>query len=261
MSIDWITIAAQIANFLVLVWLLKRFLYRPILDGIDAREAEITRRMGDAQEAQKKANSAAKEYAKQQEKLLAEQDVMVDKALKDSEKERDKLIVDARAKLEQEYQDWQKLREREIQKFETALHRAGAETVLELTRKALRDLADQSLEDAIIRNVGSRLQAIAESLTQAASGSREAEVTTHDSLPMATRDQMQAEIERLLPDTSLTFTTDSTQAPGLILRVGGAQIAWTIDSYTDDLNALLHEHMAVGASGRMQSYTGQQSHA
>ena len=36
MSIDWITVAAQLINFLVLVWLLKRFLYRPILNGIDA---------------------------------------------------------------------------------------------------------------------------------------------------------------------------------------------------------------------------------
>ena len=34
MSIDWITVLAQIGNFLVLVWLLKRFLYKPILKGI-----------------------------------------------------------------------------------------------------------------------------------------------------------------------------------------------------------------------------------
>ena len=45
MSVDWITVIAQIVNFLVLIWLLKKFLYRPILDGIDAREAEITERM------------------------------------------------------------------------------------------------------------------------------------------------------------------------------------------------------------------------
>ena len=55
MSIDWITVAAQIANFLVLVWLLKRFLYRPILDGIDAREAEIANRMQEAVRAKDKA--------------------------------------------------------------------------------------------------------------------------------------------------------------------------------------------------------------
>ena len=62
MSIDWITVAAQIANFLVLVWLLKRFLYRPILDGIDAREAEITERMTAATRAKDEAVAAEAAY-------------------------------------------------------------------------------------------------------------------------------------------------------------------------------------------------------
>ena len=53
MSIDWITVAAQIVNFLILVWLLKRFLYRPILDGIDAREREIAERMAEADKIRK----------------------------------------------------------------------------------------------------------------------------------------------------------------------------------------------------------------
>ncbi len=57
MSIDWITVVAQLLNFLVLVWLLKRFLYRPILDGIDAREVEISTRMAEATEARKKAEA------------------------------------------------------------------------------------------------------------------------------------------------------------------------------------------------------------
>ena len=40
MLIDWFTVVAQAANFLVLVWLLKRFLYKPILGAMDARENE-----------------------------------------------------------------------------------------------------------------------------------------------------------------------------------------------------------------------------
>ena len=38
MLIDWFTVGAQALNFLILVWLLKRFLYKPILDAVDARE-------------------------------------------------------------------------------------------------------------------------------------------------------------------------------------------------------------------------------
>ncbi|MEO0035300.1 MAG: synthase, partial [Pseudomonadota bacterium] len=37
MSLDWSSLALQTVNFLVLVWLLQRFLYRPVLAAIDRR--------------------------------------------------------------------------------------------------------------------------------------------------------------------------------------------------------------------------------
>jgi len=41
MHFDWSTFALQTANFAILVWLLHRFLYRPVLRLLDARRAEI----------------------------------------------------------------------------------------------------------------------------------------------------------------------------------------------------------------------------
>ena len=49
MLVDWFTVAAQALNFLVLAWLLKRFLYRPVLDAIDAREAAVARQLAEAE--------------------------------------------------------------------------------------------------------------------------------------------------------------------------------------------------------------------
>jgi len=256
MSIDWITVIAQIANFLVLVWLLKRFLYRPILDGIDAREAEISRRMAEAGEAQKKAQAAEVEYRKQQTQLLSDQEAMVEQALRASENQRDTLLADARAKLEQEQKEWHRHLERERQRFTAQLQRAGSETLLELTRKALRDLADETLEEAIVRHVSTRLQPIANELSHAAGDSTEAVATTRDMLPEAAHAQMQADIANLLPGIALRFETDPQQPPGLVLHVGGAQVAWTVDSYTDEFDALLNERLAAGASGRMQPDRG-----
>ena len=48
MAIDWITVGAQIANFLVLVYLLKRFLYGPIVRAMERREQTIAARLDDA---------------------------------------------------------------------------------------------------------------------------------------------------------------------------------------------------------------------
>ncbi len=45
MGADWFTVVAQIINFLILVALLKRFLYGPIIRAMDRREAEIASRM------------------------------------------------------------------------------------------------------------------------------------------------------------------------------------------------------------------------
>ncbi len=256
MSIDWITVIAQIANFLVLVWLLKRFLYRPILDGIDAREAEISRQMAAAGEAQKKAQVVEVEYRKLRAQLLSDQNAIVEQALKASQHQRDTLLVDARTKLEQEQQDWRRHLERERQKFSVRLQRAGSETLLELTRKALRDLADETLEEAIVRHVSARLKPIAQELSHAAGDSTEAVATTRDALPEAARVQMQTDLEKLLPGISLRFETDPQQAPGLVLRVGGAHVAWTVDSYTEEFEALLNERLAASTSGRMQADGG-----
>ena len=48
MLIDWFTVGAQLLNFLILVWLLKRFLYKPILGAIDIRERRIAAELADA---------------------------------------------------------------------------------------------------------------------------------------------------------------------------------------------------------------------
>ena len=253
MSIDWITVIAQIANFLVLIWLLKRFLYRPILDGIDAREAEITRRMAEAGLAKKKAQAAEAEFRRQQDQLRSDQDEVAEQARQDSERQRDTLLADARAKLEKEQKDWRSHLARERQRFATQLQKAGSETLLELTRKVLRELADETLEEAIVRHLSKRLQPIVEELSKAAGDSTEAVAITHDALPEAARVQLEADIARLLPNVTLRFENDAQQAPGLTLRVGGAQVAWTVDSYIDEFGALLHQRLAAGASGRVQA--------
>lgn len=40
MKINWFTIIAQILNFIILVWLLKKLLYKPVLNAISNREKE-----------------------------------------------------------------------------------------------------------------------------------------------------------------------------------------------------------------------------
>jgi F-type H+-transporting ATPase subunit b len=62
MIIDWFTVGAQALNFLILVWLMKRFLYKPILHAIDAREKRIAMQLADANAQMTAATHARDEF-------------------------------------------------------------------------------------------------------------------------------------------------------------------------------------------------------
>lgn len=62
MEFDWTTFALEIINFLVLVWILQRFLYKPVTSAIAARKAAIEKTLADAQVVQADAQSLKGQY-------------------------------------------------------------------------------------------------------------------------------------------------------------------------------------------------------
>ncbi|MBL3528946.1 MAG: F0F1 ATP synthase subunit delta [gamma proteobacterium endosymbiont of Lamellibrachia anaximandri] len=70
MELNWSTFILEIINFLILIWILKHFFYKPVLDVIARRRAGIEKNMEDAQSL----HSEAKALQKQYENRLAEWD-------------------------------------------------------------------------------------------------------------------------------------------------------------------------------------------
>ncbi len=250
MSIDWITVAAQVANFLVLIWLLKRFLYRPILDGIDAREREIAERMGEAEEMRAAAAAAKSDFEARSGSLRAGRRELLEATRDSAEQERITLLAEARERLALEQAGHAEQRAEQAVRYREELQREGARALLSLTRKALKDLADDQLENRIVAHAGKRLVSVAEELREASGDSLHAVALTHEPLPEETRERLREQVAALIPGVTTSFQTEPTQAPGLILRLGGAQVGWTVDSYIDDLDAVLAD--AIRQRGRQE---------
>ncbi len=241
MSIDWITVAAQIANFLVLVWLLKRFLYRPILDGIDAREREIAARMAEAATLCEAAEAAKAEHKAEIEGLQSGREDLLAQALEAAEAERDAVLRQARERLERERLAREEERIAETRRFRADLQHKGATALVALTRKALNDLAGETLEERIVARAATRLSQMTGDLTAAAGDGREAVITTRDTLGAQNRRQLEDQLKKAMPAIEVTFKTDPGQSPGLNLRSGGAQLGWSVDSYVEGLQDILDE--------------------
>ncbi|AWK88183.1 hypothetical protein [Azospirillum thermophilum] len=141
MTIDGWTILLQAVNFLVLVWLLRRFLYRPVLAVIAAREAETAGNRAAAAALQAAAETASRAVEAERAGIAAEHDRSIADALAAAEAERaalldkaraeaDRLLAEARARIADERGD-------ALQ----SLKRSALALGTGLSQRLLRDLA------------------------------------------------------------------------------------------------------------------------
>jgi len=244
MSIDWITVAAQIVNFLVLIWLLKRFLFQPILKGIDARELEIATRLAAADEAREAAEEAARRFEAERQEMEDGKTAFLDAARAQAESERARAHAETDRLVERERADWQKQMADTRDTYASNLQAAGAQTILSLTQKVLDDLADARLEEQIAARLCARMADIGDDLRAAGKRAERALIISQQTLPPSCRAQLQQAFGAVAGDIPLTFETDETQSPGIVLQCGGARVRWTVDSYLDTLHRELETQMA-----------------
>lgn len=239
MSIDWVTVAAQLANFLLLVWLLKKFLYRPILTGIEAREAEIAQRMAAADEAKQQALQAEQHYQLLAAKHLTEQETFMQQAFDQTELQREALLSKTRQQLVTEQQEWQRYLQAEKALFFNRLQQKGAESLLLVSQKVIQDLADESLDNAIARQLVSKLEPLLAEVEHAAAGHTEIKVNSRFMLSSESQALLANRLQSLISGAQLSFAAGEQFDVGVTVHIGGVRVAWTLTSYLDDLSTQL----------------------
>jgi F-type H+-transporting ATPase subunit b len=169
--IDWFTVFAQLVNFLILMALLKRFLYKPILRALDEREKKIARQLEDARKIRADAERERNEYAYKNEVIAQQSADLLKQAQQEANHEREKLIEAARAESHALSAGWRKALENEQYSLHRDIMQHTREEVFAIIRKTLADLASESLEQRICEVFLQRLHTLNESdkkmLTQA----------------------------------------------------------------------------------------------
>ena len=95
MLIDWFTVGAQALNFLILVWLMKHFLYKPILNAIDAREKKIAAELADADAKKAEAKKERDEFQHKNAEFDQQRAALLSKATDEANAERQRLLDEA----------------------------------------------------------------------------------------------------------------------------------------------------------------------
>jgi F-type H+-transporting ATPase subunit b len=150
MHIDWFVLFCQIFNFLLLVYLLKRFLYGRIVKAMDEREAKIAARFAEAGEMKAKATEAAESYDRKNQLLAEKSEQMLNEASIAAEAKRKELMEKVRDDVDAIKTRWQDMLAREKDAFFQDLRGRAAREVYATARRALTDLANADLEARIV---------------------------------------------------------------------------------------------------------------
>src|SRR5450631_4308799 len=237
MLIDWFTVVAQAVNFLILVWLLRRFLYKPVLAAIDAREMKIAAQLADAAAKKKEAQAQRDDFQAKREALEQQRSELLRKATEDANVERQRLFDAARKDSESLSLKLNDAVTNERDNLNREIVTRTQEEVFAVARKTLADLAGTSLEDRMTEVFIQRLGSMpSEQKAQLGALPRKngatALVRSAFELPPARRAALETAVRECLgADTKLDFQILPNLVCGIDLTLEGQKVAWSIADY------------------------------
>ena len=241
MLIDWFTVLAQLVNFLILVWLLKRLLYRPILNAIDAREKRIAGELAAAASKMAEAIKERDEFQRKNAAFEQQRTQLMSRATDEAGAERQRLLDEARRDADSLSARRLETLRNEAHTLNQALGRRVREEVFAIARKMLGDLADVGLEERMVAAFVRRLReldagekaGLAAALKNASDPVR---ICSAFELPAAQRTAIQQALDGILPaPVSVRFETNPRLVSGIELGANGQKVAWSIAGYLSSL--------------------------
>ena len=249
MTFDWFTFVAQIINFLVLVALLKRFLYGPIITAMQQREGEIAASQAEVAEHRRQAAEQTQAYRAKIEALERQRQERLDEIEREVTELRKTMLAEARETVDRRRDDWMQTVEREKDALARQLRHRACQEVVSAARRTLEELADVDLERRIIIRFLGRLAEMdeAERRDIQAAMTRDGDAvtvrTSFDIEPSLQHQIEQTLAERLQIDRDVNFHTSGDVVCGIELQVSGHKVAWCVDEFLSSLEEELEREV------------------
>jgi F-type H+-transporting ATPase subunit b len=256
MLIDWFTVVAQAVNFLILVWLMKRYLYQPILKALDAREQRIAAELADADKKKAEAQAEREEFRHKNDEFNQQRAGLLSKATNDAAAEHSRLLDEVRKDADDLRGKLQDKLENEFRNLHDEIARRTQAEVFAIARKTLSDLSGASMEARMVEVFVRRLRELNDG-----ERSKLAAIAAQDTITVRNAFEL-LQPQRTMIDETIKATLGSKSTvqfeivPSLIggieLILHGQKVAWSISdhlaSLEKELAALLKTQRREGES-------------
>jgi len=257
MHIDWFVFFAQIVNFLILMALLKKFLYGRIIGAMDAREARISATYAEAEKAREEASRSVLMCEKQLKDIQSASDEMINKARAEVDAYRRELMDKAREEVDEIQNRWTETLRSERENFFQELRRLTGTQVYAITRRVLKDLADMDLEQRIVQILTERIETMDREernrIRTLMTAGEKITIQSAFDIPPEAQEKLNGTIQRNIGSgINVAYEKSDDVMSGYELRINGYKIAWSMKDYLDTLEEKFYHVLYEESQERKQ---------
>ena len=241
MSIDWFTLIAQIFNLILLLFLLRKFLYLPVLKAVEARQILIREELKKAENALIKAEKAEKMCLAKAQKIEKEKQQIFAKVRQEAEK----LSADLREEAENQYhhakEEWKNRLQSEQKGFDVALQKLMAEHFNSFAEKVIQQMANTNLNEQIVEQFIIKIKNLTEQEKISLKNDfyEQKQIIIQTAMPLSL--PLQKKIEDMLcheckinREIKFVYEVNTEIIGGIILQSGEYMIQWNLKAYLEE---------------------------
>jgi F-type H+-transporting ATPase subunit b len=247
-ELSWPTFFLEIINFLVLVWILKRFLYKPVLEAISQRKNLIDKTLAEARAKEAGAQALVQQYQNRLAEWENEKEKLRAAVVEETSQQRTRMMAGLEVSLKQEREKARVLEERRLSELEHKSEEAGIARGVQFTARLLARAASPEVEARLIMLALEDIAALPseqlQGLRSAAQDARlQIKVTSAFPLSDAQRAAIGQRLQELTKNNiAVEFSEDSRLVGGLRISIG----PWVLRANIEDeleffSHAMLHE--------------------
>ena len=238
MQIDWLTVSAQIINFLLLVWLLKHFLYQPVIRAMDKREELIASRLHEAERREAEALIAKKAHETAINDISSNKISLTETAIEAANKQHQALLETARKEVGKRQIEWQQQVDRAGENYIHDLKLHSVSAIQSVIRRMLEDIANTELEQQILNSFLELLSELDDEVLNAISDASEPIlITTAKAIDIPGKLRISTTLNRLLGvEKTIEYSVSQNLISGIELEAAGYRIGWSLSDYLDEMN-------------------------
>lgn len=250
MELNWTTFVLEILNFLVLVWLLKHFLYKPVKGVIERRREGIEAQLQQAEEKQQQAESLREQYENRLGEWEQEREAARQQLQQEIEEQRRKQLEAVRREAEAEREKGEVLARRQLQEQQRKNEVQALEQGARFVSRLLEAIASPAVQEQLFLHLLEELQHLPPAQRDALQsvvkhdGDVTAQVLSAFPLEEAQQQQLRQALEARIPQHHLhyEFHEDRKLMAGLRITVGPWVVHANLHDELKTFAAIAYEH-------------------